>query len=230
MSCGNRCLSGIIKAVRTRIPFAFLLVAAVLALRADDKVFTPPPAAPAKTYPAHESHDDERVSIAIDPFDMPDKAKIFRTNYQQKGFLPIRLIISNDSDRYVMLNDLKIEYITLHRDKLEPATNDDIYRRVIRLKRNPSSPRVPSPIPLPRDKSPVTKDAKIALDELDQAQFVPHPVDPHSIRSGFLFFDITGIDPPEAGAHLYITGLKVGGKELFYFDIPMEKYLSYQPK
>ena len=215
--------------MKTRIPFAFLLIAAVLALGEDERVFTAPPAAPAKTYPAHESHDDEKVSIAIDPFDMPDKAKIFRTNYQQKGFLPIRLIISNDSDQYVMLNDVKIEYITLRRDKLEPATNDDIYRRVIRLKRNPSNPRVPLPVPLPRDKSPVTKDAKIALDELDQAQFVPHPVDPHSMRSGFLFFDITGIDPPEAGAHLYITGLKVGGKELFYFDIPMEKYLSYQP-
>ncbi|HEY6972164.1 MAG TPA: hypothetical protein VJA94_23330 [Candidatus Angelobacter sp.] len=215
--------------MKRRIPFAFLLIAAILAWGADEKVFTPPPAAPAKTYPAHESHDDEKVSIAIDPFDMPDKAKIFRTNYQQKGFLPIRLIISNDSDQYVMLNDVKIEYITVRRDKLEPATSEDIYRRVVRLKRNPSSPRVHSPIPLPRDKSPVTKDAKIAMDELDQAQFVPHPVDPHSIRSGFLFFDITGIDTPEAGAHLYITGLKVGGKELFYFDIPMEKYLSYQP-
>ena len=216
--------------MRRRPALVFLLVASVLALGADNTVFTPPPAAAPKTYPAHESHEDEKVSIAIDPFDMPEKARIFRTNYQQKGFLPIRLIISNDNDQFVMMNDLKIEYITLHRDKIEPATSDDIYRRVVHLKRNPSGRRVPSPIPLPRDKSPVTKDAKIAMDELDQAQFVPHPVDPHSIRSGFLFFDITGIDPPEAGAHLYITGLKIGGKELFYFDIPLEKYLSYQPK
>jgi hypothetical protein len=204
-------------------------MAAVLALRADTKPFAPPPAAHAKTYPAHESHDDEKVSIAIDPFDMPDKAKIFKIHYQEKGFLPIRLIISNDSDNYLMLTDLQIQYITVKRDKIEPATTDDIYRRVVRLKRNPSSPRVPMPIPLPRDKSPVTKDGKEAVDELDQAQFVPNPVDPHSIRSGFLFFDISGIDTPEAGAHLYLTGLKMGGKELFYFDIPLEKYLSYQP-
>lgn len=157
---------------------------------------------------------------------MPDKAKIFRTNYQEKGFLPIRLIIANDNDDFLMMNDVKIQYITAKRDKLDPATTHDIYRRVIRLKRNPSAPRVPLPVPIPRDKSPVTKDAKIALEELDQAQFVPHPIDPHSIRSGFLFFDITNTDPPEAGAHLYISGLKIGGKELFYFDIPMEKYLT----
>ncbi|HLJ26143.1 MAG TPA: hypothetical protein VKY85_05495 [Candidatus Angelobacter sp.] len=215
--------------MRARILLVSLLMAAVLALRADTKPFAPPPAAHAKTYPAHESHDDEKVSVAIDPFDMPDKAKIFRINYQERGFLPIRLIISNDSDDYLMLTDLKIEYITVKRDRIEPATTDDIYRRVVRLKRNPSSPRVPMPIPLPRDRSPVTKDAREAVDELDQAQFVPNPVDPHSMRTGFLFFDITGLDTPEAGAHLYLTGFKMGKKELFYFDIPLEKYLSYQP-
>jgi len=214
--------------VKNRFSLVFVLLVAMV-LWADSKPFSPPPAAHAKTYPAHESHDDEKVSIAIDPFDMPDKAKIFKINYQERGFLPIRIIISNDSDKYLMLNDIKFQYITAKRDKLDPATTDDIYRRVIHFKRNPSSPRVPLPVPIPRDKSPVTKDARVAVEELDQAQFAPHPVDPHSIRSGFLFFDITGIDPPEAGAHLYISGLKIDGKELFYFDIPMEKYLSYQP-
>jgi len=40
---------------------------------------------------------------------------------------------------------------------------------------------------------------------------------------------VTGLSTPEAGAHILFTGLKIGGKELFYFDIPLEKYLSYQP-
>lgn len=197
----------------------------MLVLRADTPTFNPPPAGNPNTYPAHESHSDEKVSIAIDPYDMPDKAKVFRTNYHEKGFLPIRLIIANDNDDYLMMNDLKIQYITSKRDKIDPATTDDIYRRVVRLKGNPSKPKVPLPVPIPRDRSPVTKDAKIALDELDQAQFVPHPIDPRTVRSGFLFFDISGVDVPEAGAHLYISGLKVGGKELFYFDISLEKYL-----
>lgn len=193
-------------------------MATVLTLWADAR-FTPPPPAPARTYPAHESHDDEKLSIAIDPFDTPEKAKIFKINYQERGFLPIRLIISNDGDDYLMLNELKIEYITAARDKIEPATTDDIYRRVVHLKRNPSDPR---PYPFPRNPSPVTKDAKVAVNELDQAQFQPNPVDPHSLRSGFLFFDISGLEKPEAGAHLYLTGIKAGRKELFYFDIPLQ--------
>lgn len=202
-----------------------VLIATVLSLWGDAK-FAPPPAAPARTYPAHESHDDERVAIAVDPYDTPEKAKIFKINYQEKGFLPIRLIISNDGDDYLMLTDLKIEYITVARDKIEPATTDDIYRRVVHLKGNPSAPRVP--IPFPRSGSAVTKDAKVAVNELDQAQFVPNPVDPHSLRSGFLFFDISGLKAPEAGSHVYLTGLKMGSKELFYFDIPLEKYLGGQ--
>lgn len=216
--------------MKARASFVFFLLSAVLVLRADTPSFNPPPAANPNTYPAHEAHTDEKVSIAIDPFDTPEKAKIFKTNYRERGFLPIRLIIANDTDDYLMMNDVKIEYITAQRDKIQPATTEDIYRRVVRLKRNPSGPRVPLPVPLPRDRSPVTKDAKIAVDELDQAQFVPHPVDPHTLRSGFLFFDISGIEVPEAGAHLSISGLKVGRKELFYFDIPMEKYLTGQPK
>ena len=201
-------------------------LAAALVLLADNKPFSPPPANPAQTYPAHESHDDEKISIAIDPYDMPDKARIFKTNYKAHGFLPVRLIVSNDSNQTVMLTDLKIEYITVKRDKIEPATNDDIYRRIVHLKQNPSSQR-PLPLPIPRgSKPPVSKDAQQAMDELEVAQFVPYPVEAHSIRSGFLFFDISGIEIPEAGAHVYLTGLKAGGKELFYFDIPLEKYLS----
>lgn len=217
--------------MKPHILLVILLLAAKLVVSAD-KPFSPPAANPAKTYPAHESHDDEKVSIAIDPYDQPDKAKIFKTKYQEKGFLPIRLIISNDSDQTLMLTDLKIQYITVKRDKIEPATTDDIYRRIVHLKENPSNQRTPIPLPIPRrggSRGPVSKDAQQAVEELDVAQFSPYPVEAHSVRSGFLFFDISGIDVPEAGAHVYLTGMRAGAKELFYFDIPLEKYLSYQP-
>ena len=59
--------------------------------------------------------------------------------------------------------------------------------------------------------------------------FLTVPVMPHSTNSVFLFFDIAGIENPEAGAHLYLSGIKAGTQELFYFDIPLEKALSNQP-
>src|SRR5205809_391703 len=65
--------------------------------------------------------------------------------------------------------------------------------------------------------------------EIAAAQLYTFPVGPHSIHSGFVFFDVSGIDNPEAGAHVYLSGMKMDGKELFYFDIPLEKYLSCRP-
>jgi len=42
-----------------------------------------------------------------------------------------------------------------------------------------------------------------------------------------MFFDISGISNPLAGANFYVTGVRdSGGNELMYFEIPMEKYLS----
>jgi hypothetical protein len=192
-----------------------------------EKHFNPPPAAPARTYPAHESHDDEKVSIAIDPVDLPEKEGIFKVKYRDYGFLPIRLIISNDSDKTVMLQDLKIEYITARRDKLQPATDADIYRRLVKpSKADNSKPGVHLPFPVGKKKEPISKEVR---EEYESAQFLTVPVTPHATHSGYLFFDVTGIDQPEAGAHLYLSGLKVNGKELFYFDVPLEKYLSSQP-
>jgi hypothetical protein len=215
--------------VKLRSICVVLLVLAALNLPADNKKpFNPPPAAHAKTYPAHESHDDEKVSVAIDPFDLADKAAIFRVNYKDNGFLPVRVIISNDGDKPVMLDDLMIEFITVNRRKLEPGDKDDLYRRLARTGKTPGKPTVPLPIPLPKhDQKPAVSNETMA--EIDAAQFYTFPVEPHANHSGFVFFDVSGIDNPEAGAHIYLSGMKVGGKELFYFDIPLEKYLSYQP-
>src|SRR5438445_5177650 len=95
-----------------------------------DKVFSSPRAFHAKTYPAHETHDDEKVSIAADPYDMPEKvAGVFTVDYKKDGFLPIFLIVTNDGDGAVSLADMKVTQVTTKRSKVGPAEPDDIYRR-----------------------------------------------------------------------------------------------------
>jgi hypothetical protein len=82
------------------------------------------------------------------------------------------------------------------------------------------------PIPLPRKKVKGGVNRK-AWDEMEQAQFAAKAVEPHSTVSGFLFFDISGISNPLAGANFYLMGARDNkGNELIYFEIPMEKYLS----
>lgn len=188
-----------------------------------DKGFNPPPVMHAKTYIAHESHDDEKVSIAIDPYDTTEKSAIFKLKYKDFGFLPVRLIISNDGGTPLMLDGIKIEFITELRDKLPPATRDDIFRRIAHPEKIANRPKVQLPIPLPRDNKPIKAEVR---EEVESALFVNVPVTPRSSYAGFLFFDVAGISDPEAGAHVAISGIRAGRQELFYFDIPLEKYLN----
>src|SRR5206468_3912518 len=114
---------------------AFILITALLPASVTafgkDKVFSLPRAFNAKTYPAHETHDDEKVSIAADPYDMPEKvAGVFTVDYKKEGFLPIFLIVTNDGDGAVSLADMKVTLVTRKRSKVGPAEPDDIYRRI----------------------------------------------------------------------------------------------------
>lgn len=207
---------------------AAVLLLAMLAFAA--KQFSPPRAFHAKTYPAHDEHPMEHVTIAVDPYDMADKASIFGINYREHGLLPIQFIISNDSDLPLDVAKIKIELVTHNRSKIQPATEDDLYRRLAKIKRRGDEPsRNPLPVPLPR-KGPNVGLSKKDREELDLARFRAETVAPHTSLSGFLFFDIEGISNPLAGAHLYVSDVTDSrGQELMYFDIPMEKYLTYQP-
>lgn len=204
------------------------LLASVIAFGA--KEFMMPNIFPAKTYPAHDDHSMEKVSIAADPYDLADKAAIFNQDWADKGYLPILVVITNDSDQPISMNDLKVELVTKRRDKIPSATEDDLYRRLSQVKHRGDEPsRNPLPIPLPR-KKPEVGVSKKNRTEIDAAMFSAKAVAPHENQAGFFFFDVSGISQPLAGARLYINGVTNSeGVELMYFEIPMEKYLSYTP-
>ncbi len=207
---------------RRRAALVVCLVAAG-AIWAFAKDFTRPRANPAVTYPAHDQHPDEAVTVAVDPYDMPDKANIFTTNYAAEDLLPIFLVITNDGNEPVSLTDMKAELVTVNRSKIEASDEDGIFRRLSHPSANPGR-SYPLPIPRKKVKGAVSQKTR---DEVEAALFGARAVEPHSTQSGFLFFDVSGISTPLAGAHFYLTGVRNGkGDELMYFDIPMEKYLS----
>jgi len=206
------------------IPFVFSVLAAS-ALCFAAKEFSLPTPLSATAYPAHDQHTDELVTVAVDPYDMADKAAIFTTNYAAAGMLPIFVIITNDGDQPVTLAGMKAEFITSDRTKIAPATQDDLYRRLSK----PKEPRrlpIPLPVPLPNSHARGAVTSK-ELDEMQRAQFSARAVEPHSTQAGFMFFDISGIDTPLPGAHFFVTGLRNGkGDDLYYFEIAIEKYLT----
>ena len=66
--------------------------------------------------------------------------------------------------------------------------------------------------------------SKKEMDEIESSQFAAKAVEPHTTQSGFLYFDISGVSSPVAGAHVYITGVAdAKGTELMFFEISMVK-------
>jgi len=190
------------------------------------KEFVMPRAQPAKSYPARDEHPMEAVTIAVDPYDMADKASIFTVGYKEIGFLPVFLVITNDSDQPVELARMKAQLVTVNRTKLDAAAQDDIERRLSRP--SASTSRYPLPIPRTKVKGGVGKQAR---EEIQNAMFTARAVEPHATQAGFLFFDVADISTPLAGAHFYLTGVRDSkGNELLYFEVPMEKYLSAPPR
>lgn len=184
------------------------------------KHFVMPSANPAKTYPAHDQHPNEGVTVGLDPYDMADKASIFSVPYNDVGFVPIFVVITNDGNQPVSLADVSPELVTHDRTKIPRATEDDIYRRIARPPSGPSA----NPLPWPKKvKGTVSQEAR---DEIQNAQFAARAVEPHSTQSGFMFFDVSGISTPLAGANFYLTGVRdAKGNELMYFEVALEKYL-----
>jgi hypothetical protein len=208
------------------ICLAFISLSSVVPIAAKDKVFTMPRAFHAKTYPARDAHDDEKVTLAIDPYDLPDKEyTVFKVDYLAKSVLPIHFVLSNDSDKSIILTQMNVLLITKKKIKLQPANAEDVYRRLAENKQRVDMPqRGPFGTKV---KNNVPKDAMV---EVPGAQFMANIVDARSSQSGFFFFDFEGIENPLAGARLVVTGIKNNDdKELFYFEIPLEKYLGYKP-
>ena len=206
---------------RGRVLSAARVVAAVCVfwvLAVAAKEFAKPVANAAGMYPAHEQHSDEKVTVAVDPYDTPEKAQIFTVKWGEEGFLPVFLVVTNDGDQPLSLTGMQAQWITAHRDKLPAATNDDLYRRLAHV-----APGRQLPLPFPRNKVKGAVGAK-ALEEINAAQFSAKAVEPHSTQSGFVFFDVSGISSPVGGAHFYLTGLhNAQGAELFYFEIYLPK-------
>ena len=197
-------------------------IVAAFALCLAAKDFVKPPAQPAKTYPAHDDHTDEKVAIAADPYDTADKAKIFSMNFHEHGFLPVFFVVTNDGDQPISIANMQVTLTTANRDKLTPVLHEDIYRRLTNPQAN-TAPPMPLPIPHKKVKGTVSPKEK---DEIESSQFAAKAVEPHTTQSGFLFFDVEDIAAPLAGAHIYVTGVNdAKGNELMYFELPMGKYL-----
>ena len=200
----------------------FLLWLALPAMASDH---TPPPVQPATSFADVEVHEEEKVAIAAEPYDTKEKASIFKVDYLSHGVMPVRLIVTNNGDRPISLRDARILFLTAAGDKIQAAQPEDVERLMTRKEREGGKVPMPGPIPAIKLK-PKASNQEIEQD-FDKFEYQALVVEPHTTRAGFLFYDVSELDHPLKGAKLYLRALRnADGTELFYFEIPFDKYLQ----
>ena len=208
-----------------RVLRGITLLAILMALPALANDHTVPPVQPATTFSAVEVHDDEKVAIAVEPYDTKEKESIFRVDYLGHGVMPVRLIVTNLGERPISLRDARILFQTAAGDRIQAAEPEDVERLMNRKERE--GKKIPMPGPIPSIKLKPKASNKEIEQDFDAFEYQALVVEPHTTRAGFLFYDVSELDDPLKGAKLHLHKLRdADGKELFYFEIPFDKYLK----
>jgi hypothetical protein len=201
------------------------LLAAALALSAAANDHVPPPVQPATAFAAVEVHENEKVAIAAEPYDTRQKESIFRVDYLGHGVMPVRLIVTNNGDKPISLRDARILFQTKSGQRIQAAEPEDIERLMTRKEREGG--RIPMPGPIPTIKMKPKASNKDVEEDFNTFEYGALVVEAHTTRAGFLFYDVSQLDDPLKGSKLHLHALRdAEGHELFYFEIPFDKYVQ----
>lgn len=170
------------------------LAAGTTVLRADKPRKVEPPQA-AEKYPFHDTHTHEKVTIAAEPADTKELLPNTRLDYFHHGYMPIRVIVTNNSDQAISLDDARILFIASDNYTENAATDDDLQRRLFSRK-SAAGTKIPMPGPIPSitiHHKPVDKQI---LADGDDFGFKSTTVEPHATAAGYLYYDTRSIDDP----------------------------------
>ena len=196
------------------MPFVFKRLALILSITAAfaaDKA--PFKAAPATSYPHHQTND--AITIAADPYVSGDKMKsaFGKLDPYQYDVLQVLVVIQNDGKEAIRLDRLKVDYVGPGHQRVEATPPKEV--------RYAHGPQRPSVAPGPGGRVAI-KSKKNPLDawEIEGRSFAAQMLPAGQSASGFFYFQ-TELQP---GATVYISGMREAGsgKELFYFEIPLQ--------
>ena len=140
--------------LRLRTLLASALTLALLATPLSaEKARKPTPPLTAQEYPMHDEHELEHVAIAAEPGDTRETRPDTRLDYFANDLLPIRVIVTNDSEFDLTLDDARIHLISADNATIPAATDDELQRRMFTLK---SANKKDSPPAYPSHPSPFT--------------------------------------------------------------------------
>jgi hypothetical protein len=158
------------------------------------------------------------VTIATQPFRTKAETEpaFGKLDFNRLGVLPVLVVIQNDSKQTIALSLIKAEIVAPDRQRVEATPPGDL-----KYVSGPDRPMLyPTPIPgktipIPSKKSPFKEW------QIEARAFTARMLPPGESAGGFFYFRAFW----RSGSTLYLTGLREAatGKELFYFEVPLEK-------
>jgi hypothetical protein len=132
---------------------SLVLFLSIFAVQGADKNAAP---GPTESYPSRQTQ--EKVTIAVQPFDTQEKTRLAfdKVDPNRYGILPVLVIIRNDGPDTLMLEGLRVEYITESRQKVEAIPSREVAK--VNAPGRPRMPGGPLPTQIPRssEKNPLT--------------------------------------------------------------------------
>jgi len=176
---------------------------------------------PADAYPARDAH--EGLIVAAEPFDTPEEVReaFGKNDPNSFGILPLLLVITNNSDKAVRLDNLKAEFITYNRQKIEPTAARDVAVRMRKKAQTSGSIPVPRPrITLPGMGGESDRGSDVLTNAFEVRMAVPQ-----STVVGFLYFDMGRLQNWASGSKLFLTGMRWAnnGQELMYYEVDLDQ-------
>ena len=196
------------------IPVVILMAAAVAnGDKKGEARFAP---GPASSYPSKQTNDN--VTVAAVAYDSDELAHTAfgKLNPNQYGVLPVLVIIQNDTGEALRLDNLTAELVEASDRHVEATPASDVQY----LGPGPSRPKPQTGGPIPpgliKHKNP------LAAWEIEGRAFAPRMLPARESANGFFYFQARVLP----GARFYLTGIQQAGsgKELFYYEIPLETH------
>jgi hypothetical protein len=159
---------------------------------------------------------NEQVTIGADPFATAAKTKTAydKLDPNQYGVLPVLVVIQNGSKQTVDLSRIHVQYKEPGQAAIDNTAAGDL--------KYLNGAKKPGYVAGPVGGGLVIKNKKSPLDvwEIEGRAFVAKMIPAGQTASGFFYFQ-ADLKP---GATIYLDGLAVAGsgKDLFYFEIPLE--------
>jgi hypothetical protein len=155
------------------------------------------------------------VTIGAKPYnkqELTENAFGKKLDLLKYGVLPVLVVVENKSKEAVDLQNLEVSLVAADGRHASAVSPDDL----IHLGSPTKRPGIKqTPIPMPKKKNPMNSP------DLVTRAFSAKMLPPGDSASGFFYFEAKS----EPGDKLYVNGMREArsGKEIFYFEFPLEE-------